>query len=113
MYESSDTERDEGAERKAFGLGIMLGALVGASAALLLAPASGEDTRRNLRRGARRMYAQGGGMISDAWEGADRYSRPLRKSASRKLGKGMKRSRRYLEDAAELVETGRRRFGWR
>ncbi len=113
MNDSSEQDYNDGSERKAFGLGLVVGALVGASAALLLAPASGEQTRRNLSRGARRMYAQGGGAISDAWGDADRYTRPLRKSASRKLGKGMKRSRRYIEDAADLVESGRRRFGWR
>lgn len=112
MYDSSDSDSSDITERKAFGLGLLVGALMGAGAALLLAPASGEQTRRSLRRGAQRVYSHGGGMLSDAWEDADRYTRPMRKSASRKLGKGMKRSRRYMEDAAELVESGRRRFGW-
>ncbi len=113
MYDASDSDGNDTADRKAFGLGLMVGALLGASAALLLAPASGEETRRNLRRGARRVYAQGGELVGDAWGESDRYTRPLRKSASRKLGKGMKRSRRYMEDAADLVEAGRRKFGWR
>ncbi len=57
------TERDEGAvviERRGGGAGsgvalFLLGAAVGAGLALLFAPQSGEETRAQLRRGARRV----------------------------------------------------------
>lgn len=52
----NESERDEqpvpSAERSGgFGLGLFLGALVGAAVALLFAPGPGRDTRRRLRGG--------------------------------------------------------------
>ena len=46
-----------------FGAGIALGALLGAGVALLLAPHSGADTRRRLRKAGRRT----GTRAADAW----------------------------------------------
>lgn len=116
MYDESsetETQRDDNADRKAFGLGLLVGAMVGASAALLLAPASGARTRRKIRRGAQQLVSRGGHVVGDLWEDADRSTRGLRKSASRKLRGGVKRGSRYAQDARELVETGRRRLSWR
>ena len=115
MYDESpdETQRDENSDRKAFGLGLLVGAMVGASAALLLAPDSGERTRHKIRRGAERLYTRSGHAVGDLWEDADRSTRGLRKSASRKLKGGVKRGSRYAHDAREMVETGRRRLGWR
>ena len=42
---------------KGFAAGLLLGALIGAGVALLFAPQSGEDTRRMIRRRARRLTA--------------------------------------------------------
>jgi gas vesicle protein len=114
MYESTDAGRDDNADRKAFGLGLLVGAVVGASAALLLAPDSGEETRRKIRREARRLYLRSGNAVGGLWEEADRSTRGLRKSASKKLRGSMKRGRRYAADAADFVESGRRRLSsWR
>ncbi|MEO7521867.1 MAG: YtxH domain-containing protein [Gemmatimonas sp.] len=112
MYESSDA-REESADRKAFGLGLLIGAAVGAGAALLLAPDSGEEMRRRIRREARKLYLRSGQSVGGMWNEADRSTRGLRKSASKKMRSGMKRGRSYADDAAELVELGRRRLGWR
>lgn len=40
---------------RGFAVGLVLGALIGAGAALLLAPQSGEETRRLIRKKARRL----------------------------------------------------------
>jgi len=55
--EWEDEMGDEGGSGKArtFTAGLILGALVGAGLALLLAPQSGADTRRSLVRRARRL----------------------------------------------------------
>lgn len=113
MFDSSETQHRDRTDQKAFGLGLLVGAMVGAGAALLLAPASGEQTRRSIKRGARRLYVQSGELAGDLWEDADDRTRRLRKQAARKLRGGIKRGSRYAQDAAELVETGRRRLGWR
>ena len=111
--ESSEQQREDNADRKAFGFGLLVGAMVGASAALLLAPASGARTRRKIRRGAQRLAQPVRHVVGDLWEDADRSTRGLRKSASRKLRGGVKRSSRYASDARDLVEAGRRRLSWR
>jgi hypothetical protein len=59
------------------GLGLLIGAALGAGAALLLAPASGENTRRRLRRGARTLYSRGGDAMTDWWEDTDKAARRL------------------------------------
>src|SRR4051812_17288169 len=50
--------------RKSFIVGLGIGIAVGAAVALLLAPQSGADTRRALRRRGRRVRNRAG----DAWE---------------------------------------------
>ena len=69
--------RDNGARAQGFGVGLLIGALVGAGAALLLAPASGIETRKRLRREARRAYLKGGEAVGDAWDEGERAARRL------------------------------------
>lgn len=69
--------RDNGARAQGFGVGLLIGALVGAGAALLLAPASGDETRKRLRREARRAYLKGGEVLEDAWDEGERRARNL------------------------------------
>ena len=65
----------EGGMAQGFGLGILIGAVLGAGAALLLAPASGADTRRRLRKEARRAYVRGADAAEDLWEDGERSAR--------------------------------------
>jgi gas vesicle protein len=85
-------DSDGSARAQGFGVGLLIGALVGAGAALLLAPASGGDTRRVLRSGAKRMYARGGDILGDTWDDAERRARRLAK-------RSMRRGRALLENA--------------
>ena len=78
-------------------VGIAIGVVIGASAALLLAPASGERTRRRLSRGARRarlraadVWDELGASIGDslreargAWSARDRGRRERGRPTSR------------------------------
>ena len=106
-------DNDDSSDSRAFGVGLILGALVGAGAALLLAPESGQQTRKKLKKGAARIYSQTEDLAGELWNDADRSTRDMRKSASRQLKRGMKRSRKYASDAADYVESGGKRFGWR
>ncbi len=63
-------EHDTG---KGFAAGLLLGALIGAGVALLFAPQSGEDTRRMIRRKARR-------FASDARDRYDDLKDKVRKA---------------------------------
>lgn len=89
-----DREMTRRGEARVFGLGLLLGAALGAGAALLLAPASGEDTRRQLRRGARKLYARGTDAVSDFRDDADRMARRLAK-------RGMERGRSVAREVRE------------
>lgn len=48
-----------------FAAGLLLGALIGAGVALMLAPQSGEDTRRLLRRRAKKLAADAQDRFDD------------------------------------------------
>lgn len=74
----------------------LLGALLGAGAALLLAPASGEETRRRLSRQARRMRAQTEDLL-------DEFGERVRHGASR--------VREEVEDRVEDLRAGVGDFG--
>ncbi len=83
-----------------FGAGVAIGTLLGAGVALLLAPASGFETRMRLIRSARRTRDR----IS---RGARRGSRDLKRNVSRGLTRKLTRSRWAAEDA---IDRRRRRL---
>ena len=108
MIDQNSVSREDMDRARTFGLGLIIGAVAGAAAGLLMAPASGTETRKKLRKGARRAYDQTAGTLGDAWEGADRQYHRLSKN-------GLKRARRQAERARSLAEdfVGKKRFSWR
>ena len=102
MYDRTDEvmDRDEQVERRldgrALGIGLLIGAALGAGAALLMAPSSGQDTRRQLRRGARKLYARSSEAVADLREDTDRMARRLAR-------RGLKRSRDLARDARNTL----------
>jgi gas vesicle protein len=108
MFESSRRERHRESEKlQILGIGLLVGAALGAASALLLAPASGEETRRALAKRARKAYAQGSELLEDSWDDAARAAR-------RAARVGMKRARRQAATLRELgeetVASGRQRL---
>ncbi len=83
-------------ERKSFGIGLLLGAAIGAGTALLLAPASGDDTRRVLSKKARRFANRGSERAEELWEDADRSAREFTRH-------GMKRGRQAADRARNMI----------
>jgi len=70
----NDTRNDNGTSRSLAPLiGFTLGALVGGGLALLLAPASGEHTRRRLGNTARRLSNDARHVVDDAREAASGF----------------------------------------
>jgi|APMI01.1.fsa_nt_gi gas vesicle protein len=94
---------DRSTGMRSLGLGLLLGAVLGAGAALLMAPQSGERTRRQLRRGARRLYREGGDAVADWWEEADRTARDLSRDG---LRQGRKVATRFRDRVRERVRDG-------
>jgi len=74
----------EAPDGMAIGVGVLVGAALGAGAALLMAPASGEETRAALKRGARRLQRQGARAFEDLWDEADHRARRVARSAWRR-----------------------------
>ncbi len=86
-----------------FGAGIALGALIGAGAALLLAPQSGEETRDLISERAQKFGGRIGERIDDARGDLGWYL----KRGRRKMRRGAERGRWAGQDA-----TDRMRKGW-
>lgn len=80
-----------------FGAGIAIGALIGAGAALLLAPSTGYETRTRIARRAR----QAGGRAADQWEDASEELRHKAKHGARRVKRAATTSRWAVEDAWE------------
>ncbi|AHG90254.1 Uncharacterized protein family YtxH [Gemmatirosa kalamazoonensis] len=85
-----------------FGAGVALGALLGAGAALLMAPASGFETRMRLARGARRARHQ----AADRWESLEDRARHAARQGKRRLARRLTMARWRAQDAWE-----RKRYG--
>jgi gas vesicle protein len=108
MFESFRREQHHETEKlQILGIGLLVGAVLGAASALLLAPASGEETRRVLARRARKAYRDGAELLEESWDDAE-------KAARRAARVGMKRARREasrLRDLGEeTLESGRRKL---
>jgi hypothetical protein len=87
--EVADDELEEGGRPRGSGIGFVvgfvLGALAGAGAALLLAPQSGDVTRRRIRRGVRRFREGAADRVGEMREGAERELRRARRRVRRHL----------------------------
>jgi len=98
MFESIRRERHHEAEKlQILGIGLLVGAVLGAASALLLAPASGEETRRALAKRARKAYSDGTELLEESWDDAERAAR-------RAARLGMKRARRQASKLRDLGE---------
>lgn len=80
-----------------FGAGMAVGALIGAGVALLLAPATGYETRTRLARRAR----QTGGRAADRWEDVSDDLRDKARHGARRVKRAATTSRWAVEDAWE------------
>jgi gas vesicle protein len=85
-----------------FGAGIALGAMIGAGAALLFAPQSGEETRELSSERARGFGSRIGDRFDDARGDLNWYM----KRGRRKLRRGAERGRWAGEDLADRVRKG-------
>jgi gas vesicle protein len=85
-----------------FGAGIALGAMIGAGAALLFAPQSGEETRELISDRARGFGSRIGDRIDDARGDLGWYMRRGR----RKMRRGAERGRWAGQDLADRVRKG-------
>jgi hypothetical protein len=100
--QSYDEDRDWGRVGLA-GLGLVLGVLVGVGVALLYAPQSGDETRAEIRRNARRLRERAG----EAWDDFGDEIRYRGERGRKRLHRGVRRGAWKAED---LVDAGRHRL---
>ena len=107
-HEEDEDERYYVVEEKGGGAGsFLLGAVIGAGIALLLAPQSGVDTRRDIKRKARQMSDAARDAAGDLQDTvADRYSR-----ARASVGTTIDSARQAIDmkkhQASEAIRAGR------
>jgi gas vesicle protein len=80
-----------------FGAGLVIGLALGAGAALLFAPRTGEETREILGERARRL----GNDMSDRWDDLRGGVRKAARRGRRKVRRGLTRGRWAVEDVAD------------
>ncbi|MBK5188617.1 MAG: YtxH domain-containing protein [Gemmatimonadaceae bacterium] len=89
-----------------FGAGVALGALIGAGAALLFAPQSGEETRELLSERAHNFGGRIGDRIGDRIDDAKGDLGWYMRRGRRKIRRGAERGRWAGEDLADRVRRG-------
>jgi gas vesicle protein len=108
MFETFRQERHHESEKlQILGIGLLVGAAIGAASALLLAPASGEETRRAIARRARRTVAEGRDLVEDRLHDAERAARRAARAGLKRVRREADRLRDLGEDA---LEEGRQRL---
>ena len=83
--EDDDAAEPRGRSGLGFLIGFVVGGLVGAGTALLLAPARGDVTRRRIGRRLRRMRDQASERVSGIRDDAEREFRRARRRIKRHL----------------------------
>jgi gas vesicle protein len=111
-YEDEFDDEDEGPyvviEKRSGGVGsFFLGLAVGAGLALLLAPQSGEATRRGLTRRARRVKEAAEDAVADASASVHDTFAAARQRVEEKLGEAREAIETKREQVQRAVEAGR------
>ena len=95
-------------EKRSGGIGsFLLGLAVGAGVALLLAPQSGQATRRGLTRRARRMRDAAENAVADAGEAVQDTFAAARQRVEEKIGEARDAIETKREQVQRAVEAGR------
>lgn len=74
--------KDDAANNYACAIGVVVGGLIGAGVALLFAPQSGRETRKDIKRAARRVKNSTVDLIEDTIDDVNDFIGDLRKKAA-------------------------------
>jgi gas vesicle protein len=110
QIEEGIVENSEYRDVLSFIVGLTLGALVGTSAALLLAPQSGRRTRRQLARRAEELTDTAGEVLEDALDDTRRIADRTAKETKKLAGRARDRADRTSDRLTDAVEKGRDRL---
>jgi gas vesicle protein len=108
MNNGYEDEREMREERGGPTFGAFFAGLaIGAGLALLFAPQTGIDTRRNVRRGFRRARRAAENMAYDARERAEQIADATRERVADYAERARSRGRRIIDDVGERVDDAR------
>ena len=88
----------------------LLGGVIGAAVALLYAPNSGAQTRKEISRTARRVKNSAADLIEDTIEDVNDFTTDLRKKASDVIDQGVDLSDRAKKEIAATLERGQKKI---
>ena len=89
----------------AFFAGVLIGGLVGAATALMMAPQSGEETRRSLGRASVDFRDRASDSLEDARERAEATVADARRRAERIIEEARERAEKIARDARERARS--------
>lgn len=95
---------DSGAEMGAFFAGVLIGGLIGAATALLMAPQSGEETRRQIGRASNDIRDRAQDTLEDTRERAEAMIADARRRAERIVEEARERAEQIAAEARSSVE---------
>jgi len=88
----------------------LLGGVIGAAVALLYAPNSGAETRKEISRTARRVKNSTVDLIEDAIDDVNEFTSDLRRKASDVIGQGVELSDKAKKEIAATLDRGQKKI---
>jgi len=93
---------------KMIGGAFLLGGVIGAAIALLYAPKSGKETRKDISKAARHIKNSTVDLIEEAIEDANEFASDLREKAEDIIEKGKDLSDKARKEIVTTIEDGQR-----
>jgi gas vesicle protein len=97
--------RDNG---KVIGGAFLLGGVAGAVIALLYAPQSGSETRRDISRTARRIGSNAADLIEETMEDVNEFASDLKEKTSDVIGRGKELTEKTVDEILSTLDHGQR-----
>ena len=88
----------------------LLGGLIGAAIALLYAPKSGRETRRDLAKTAKRIKRETVDLVDDTIEGIQEFAGDVKDRVSHIIERGVELSENAKKDIIKSLEHGQKAF---
>lgn len=97
-------------EEVRIGGAFIIGGLIGAAIALLYAPKSGKETRRDISRTVGKVRKEASDVIEDTIESINRFARDVKERTEEIIEKGADLSESAKREIIERLEEGQRTF---
>lgn len=86
----------------------LLGGMIGAFAALLYAPKSGRETRKDISKVARRVKRETGDLVEDIIHGVDDFASDVKDKATEIIERGKELSDNAKKEIVKTLEHGQK-----